>query len=702
MKTHPTAGWNRREFLSTAAMAGCAALSPAAGAEPLPGRPLEPSGNVGTLSTEGGKTPIDGASWYSTDAPGSGFAYRFPAGTLAKGKYLAADPLLDGDTLVTFSLELQEGENGRVFQYVIGGLNQCGFRMRMALDLVDQNRHILSREGALLKPMCQGDRVELDKVDRMVFTLRRKGPQTARWCMTPIYLAPGDVAKMTRPPLPKGFLLDEFGQSALRDWQGKTRGVEELTGRIQGQYRNAAKQEWPAEFSAWGGWKEKKLAEGSGFFRTHRDEKRWWLVDPEGYAFWSAGLDDVRVDCDARYDGLESALKWLPDPSGQFASVYRAGRGGSGVKSINYLAANLVRALGDGWHEKWARIALAEMKRLRFNTVGNWSETEFPSAAKFPYVRPMNFRATRSGTVYRDFPDVFHSGFEQDAAEFALPLKEGSADPALIGYFLMNEPNWGASSEVPAAGMLFNTETCATRAELARVLKTRHADDAALAAAWKRPATFDAVESGKWTGVLPPEAVEDLRQFSVTMVERYFRTISEACRRVDPNHLNLGMRWAGPPPAWAVQGMKFFDVFSLNRYDERLPMAQAEAIHRMVERPVMVGEYHFGALDAGLPASGIGHLKNQEGRAKAYRVYLEDAAANPYCVGAHWFTMYDESALGRSDGENYNIGFFDVCNRAYDALGAAAKASHERMYSVAAGLAGPFYEKLDYLPKLYL
>ncbi|HYW43336.1 MAG TPA: hypothetical protein VE959_10805 [Bryobacteraceae bacterium] len=80
----------------------------------------------------------------------------------------------------------------------------------------------------------------------------------------------------------------------------------------------------------------------------------------------------------------------------------------------------------------------------------------------------------------------------------------------------------------------------------------------------------------------------------------------------------------------------------------------------------------------------------------------EDAAADPHCVGVHWFTLYDESALGRSDGENYNIGFLDVCNRPYDEMGRAAIQSHERTYEVAAGRAKPFAEALEYLPKVYL
>jgi hypothetical protein len=148
--------------------------------------------------------------------------------------------------------------------------------------------------------------------------------------------------------------------------------------------------------------------------------------------------------------------------------------------------------------------------------------------------------------------------------------------------------------------------------------------------------------------------------------------------------------------------MKSFDVFSLNCYQEKLPLSLAEKIHSMVKQPVLVGEWHFGALDAGLPASGIGHTRNQADRGAAYRNYIEDAAADPYCVGVHWFTLYDQSALGRFDGENYNIGFLDICNRPYDELGRAAIASHERMYDVAAGKSQPFHEKIGYLPKLYL
>jgi hypothetical protein len=289
--SHDTLKLARREFLSVAALASCSQLAVGAFAKELPGQRLDAAETIGQIRKADGQAPVEGATWYVVTSEGAGFVYRFAAGALAKAKYLVADMLVDGNTLATFSLTLNEGDKGRVFQYTFGGLNQCSFRIRMALELVNQNRLFVTREGGLLKPMCLGDRVDLDQVDRLVFTLRRKGPDPVRWCMTSFYLAPGEVERIVEPVLPKGALLDEFGQCALREWPGKTRSVEELKVRMQGQYENAAKQTWPEMFSRWGGWKEKKFGEGTGFFRTHYDGRRWWLVDPGGYAFWSAGLE---------------------------------------------------------------------------------------------------------------------------------------------------------------------------------------------------------------------------------------------------------------------------------------------------------------------------------------------------------------------------------------------------------------------------
>jgi hypothetical protein len=696
-------GCSRREFLSFATVSAGAAVFGPAWPDEVRAADLAAPSMLGSISREEGPAPLAGATWYSTEAVGNGFQYRFQPGSLAGAKYLTSDILLDGNSMIMFQLTLQEGEDGRKFRFQFSGLNQCSLRLRMPFSLVDQNRWGIEREGAFLKPRCGGDRIDIAKVDRVLFVVHRKAPGVARWCMTPL-AAVHNIAPLQKPLLTRGPLLDELGQSTLHDWPGKTRSVDEVKRRLQAQLDESSGIRLPPSLSRWGGWKSTKLAEGTGFFRTHNDGRRWWFVDPDGYAFWSAGLDCVRVDTAAAYGGLESALSWLPEGQAEYAEVFGPlrGEGRRNEKSVNYLAANLIRAFGaSGWREKWARVAYAQLKRLRFNTVGNWSEWTFARDAVFPYVRPLDFRGNRVPYIYRDFPDVYHPAFAQDVADYAAQLAETKNDPALIGYFLMNEPEWGFSSEVPAAGMLFNAPVCPARSELAIWLRTKYGTDKKLASAWKMETSLRQVSAGRWSSVLTPEAQADLREFSIRMTDLYFRALSQACRKIDPNHLNLGMRWAGVPPKWAVEGMRSFDVFSINCYQQKVPRSQTEEIHAMLKMPILIGEWHFGALDVGLPSSGIGHLRNQSDRAKAYRNYIEDAAANPACVGAHWFTLYDESALGRFDGENYNIGFLDVCNRPYDELGTAAITSHERLYEVASGTAAAFAEQLEYLPNLY-
>ena len=692
---------NRRTFLKQTLLtgAGIAVLPRAlkAFSEKISGLVLKPT-KISGLTPFNGENYLENASWYSGENVHDGFYFEFPKGSLNDKKYITTDMLADGNTMVKFQLELQEGENGKVFLFRWGVLNQCSLRVRMPLSLVDQNRWGIDREGAFLKPRCAGQRVDLSKVDRMKIYISKKSDQPSKFCITDVIATSDEVPVIEHPVLPKGKLIDDIGQSTIHHWKNKTKGVNELVEHLRVQLKNS-NHKLPEKYSGMGGWKKAKINQGNGFFTTYKDENRWWLVDPEGYLFWSAGIDCVRSTIDANIYLLEDALQFLPQKQGEFEEIYYDR---NGQLHINYLAANFIRVFGKkGWKEKWAAIALDQMKQMRFNTVGNWSEWEFAAKAGVPYVRPKSFRAGRTKNIYRDFPDVYHPYFEKDAADYARDLEETKDDPALIGYFMMNEPQWAFSSELPAVGMLYNTASCSTRIELVKFLRNKYSSDSNLAGSWKQDVNFDRIENGKWKGDFSKEALKDLEAFSGIMVEKYFGVLSESCKRVDPNHLNLGIRYAGVPPKWAVNGMKSFDVFSMNNYREKVPFGETKEIHDLLQMPVMIGEWHFGALDVGLPSSGIGHVHTQKDRGKAYRVYFEDAAANPYCVGVHWFTLYDQSALGRFDGENYNIGFLDICNRQHTPICLAAKKSHERMYEIASGNLKPYDKAPEYLPKLF-
>ena len=44
---------------------------------------------------------------------------------------------------------------------------------------------------------------------------------------------------------------------------------------------------------------------------------------------------------------------------------------------------------------------------------------------------------------------------------------------------------------------------------------------------------------------------------------------------------------------------------------------------------------------------------------------MTSALRNPWIVGAHWFQYGDQATTGRFDGENYQIGFVDICDLPY-------------------------------------
>lgn len=602
------------------------------------------------------------------------------------------------------------GESERRIELLFGILP--GVRLDVSFDLscLDGQHVFLRRHPGLLKAVCFGRRIDPGEIAFATLELDGAGGGHSV-AVGGVVLGDTDrcAVRIAEP------MVDALGQWRQREWPGKTRDEAQLTAELRAAAAEPAAT-WPDGWSACAGSLAHRFP-ATGFFRTHHDGRRWWLVDPDGCGFWSAGLDCVRPEIDSTVvPGTEPLFSWLPDAQGGYADCVRPARGGHGQPGrglmVDFGTANLRRAFGDAWRARWSALTASRLRRWRFTTVANWSDLAVPRAHRIPYVMPMTGFPGTQMSLFRDLPDVFDPTYAESARVWAQQLAAVRDDHLLIGYFLANEPQWGFGSFNLAAEMLEANPGSHTRRELSRWVSQRYSGDTgAWRLAWglegadaagRGPTSFEDLVTGVYRRLdaSSPSAKADLWEFSKLIVRRHAQIPSDAARAVDPNHLNLGLRYAWIASELFYEAGACFDVFSINCYGMLPDAASIAEIRKRCGKPTLIGEFHWGALDRGLPSSGLRAVVDQAERGVAYRRYVEACAANPDCIGCHYFTLDDQSLTGRFDGENYQIGFVDTCHRPYPELVAAATATHERLYGVVDGSLAPFAQDAREVPRV--
>ncbi len=565
----------------------------------------------------------------------------------------------------------------------------------LALSLLDSQRLFPSRTKGVLKLGVFGKPVVRENVKRITLTTTPMDTEQ-KILIRRIYLSDTlpEITFDTKP------LTDELGQWALDGWKGKTHGREECTANLIKMACDAKTARFDApDRDRFGGYTGLKF-DKTGRFYAKKHDGRWWLVTPDGNAFISAGVDCMCPGIDARIDTVRDLVGPLPEGD-EFAETVSRRRG---TENVNFGVANLIHAFGrEKWLEKWIDISRAYLVRHGFNTVGNWSDGRFIKAAKLPYVIPLGGFPWTEKRVFRDFPDVFSPEYEENAKKFASQLASFTEDEYMIGYFLRNEPEWAFVHGISIAEeLLASKEKLVSKDALIAWLKEKYGTPESLSAAWGRDfGSFDELYTPIFrASSISETAKSDLAEFSEKMIYRYVSIPSIECKKVDPGHMNLGMRYAYISDKSLVAGYEHFDVFSINCY-QYSPFRDADSMGRLLDKPIMIGEFHHGALDRGLSATGIRGVKTQEDRGIAYRYYMEDGLRSPYFVGAHYFQFNDQNCLGRFDGENYQIGMVDVCMREYPEIASYAEECHRNMYSVALGEREPFDKKPHIIPAIH-
>ncbi len=499
------------------------------------------------------------------------------------------------------------------------------------------------------------------------------------------FVAEGNLSAMSYEELQEHAFpfVDKYGQYIHKDWKGKTHSDAELKATGKKENENLQMLPSPQDRNKYGGWTKGSKFEATGHFRVEKVDGKWWFIDPEGCMFWSHGITGVaRPAATTQVAGREHYFAELPDehsPLYQFATTQQ-GR----IVSYNYTGANLYRKYGEDWSDIKSNMAHKRLRSWGMNTFGNWSDTETYLQRKTPYTVSVSFPWKRVGDILK-FPNVFDPDYKTNLEKAFESHSMTWDDDYCIGYFVDNELHgWGAIGR----HVLTSPASDNAKVELVKYLRDKYQTIEMLNTAWSSnyqswESLLNAAEKAEGNA-----ASADLLDFEKIMVDLYYKTCRDVIKAKAPDKLYLGsrlhnhyypedlghQRWIVPIAA------KYCDVISFNRYRFR---PNDLILHdNTIDKPIIIGEFHFGALDRGMLHTGLRSVQNQEQRGRAYYEYIRAALENPYLIGAHWFQYGEQAVTGRGDGENYQIGFLDVCDTPYEETINACRHIGYQMYDV--------------------
>jgi hypothetical protein len=482
--------------------------------------------------------------------------------------------------------------------------------------------------------------------------------------------------------------IDELGQFIHKDWPGKTHSVEELAAQSRTEDKDLKAHAKPANWNKYGGWADGPRLKATGFFHVQKHKGKWWLVDPTGRLFWSHGIDCVRSTNATPITDRERYFRNLPGTDSPLAPFYGQGAWAphgyyathSPYRTYDFTRANLLRKYGADFEPALADVTHRRFESWGVNTIANWSDEQIYLLRQTPYTATISFEARKlegSEGYWGKFYDVFDPSFQANLrARLEKERGRTVGDPWCIGYFVHNELAWGDDTSLALATLVSPADQPA-KIVFVDDLKAAYGAIAELNAAWGT--THESWEALLRDQKAPDKekARADLEDFYTKTAETYFSTIRKELKRMAADQLYLGCRFAWVNDRAARAATKFCDAVSYNRYAYSVEdLKQPDGI----DMPALIGEFHFGALDRGMFHTGLRKTESQQDRADKYADYVRGALRNPQIVGTHWFQYIDQPTTGRGDGENYQIGFVDICDKPYPEIVQAARNVGNSMY----------------------
>lgn len=385
----------------------------------------------------------------------------------------------------------------------------------------------------------------------------------------------------------------------------------------------------------------------TGFFRTELINGRWYIIDPEGYAFIHKGVACVS-----------------PGTSD-----------------------NQKKALQDKWgtNDAWATYATSWLKDNNFNGAGAWSDVTRLRKQTEPIVytvivNPMSNYRNYHRSLVGGYTNAGWQGYEYNIIRVFDPKFEEYLDNAcklfalykndkyLLGYFIDNELPWVNDALDRHIKYLAPSDICYITAK--NWLDERKGKNATLS---------DITN-------------EDRNAFWDFYAGKFFKMAKEYITKYDPNHMFLGSRFNQGreelvnPYIFETAG-KYCDIISINHYREWEPIAaRMENWESWAKKPFMITEFYTKGEDSGLlNSTGAGWLvKTQRDRGLFYENFIIKLLRSKGCVGWHWFRYQDndpEDLTTDPSNRDSNKGLIDIYYNPYTDLMDIVNLTNENVYS---------------------
>lgn len=619
----------------------------------------------------------------------------------AKRLYLRYLADMDGAVIVDVDF-YRFGEEKRSMNFFFQCIPTRKIEMDVEFHYLDSHSFFFEPVPGTLKAQCDGMETELCDIEKIVFTMH--SPHCTYFDSMEFFglELTDEKKKLTVEGEP---MVDELGQWIQQEWPNKTHSKEEMISFLKQELEAAENgRGYPEGFSEFGGTLSEKF-DATGYFHTAKRNGRWWLVDPLGCGYFANAICyGTRMGVHGFVDGMKEMFTWLPDENDPefkdawtYASaipeyVKRNGKeAGRTRRMFNFARANMIRAFGaDKWWDSWVKINASRFKSWGYNAVNvgvnNYEDEnvhEYLKEAKIPFVWTLKHFPLTEKRIFRDFPDVFSEEYRERAAAFAKEqLTVFLKNPYMIGYFITNEPEWRFQDVNMAKRVFAAKEPLESKKTLVLWLKNRYVTVTSLNAAWGSDyENFEALcvpEAGLDKRFATAAAQKDFAEMHILLVNQYESVVHEELKKVDPDHLDLGMRYSQAGKS-VMGGCRNHDLFSFNCYFES-PKPSLQGSAKIEDMPMIIGEWQVGCTNNGKLIGGLLFCDSPSERGKAIANYMQDAMTDPNCVGISYFEFNDQPLLGRFDGECMEHGLIDICNRPYEETIARIRETGVHMY----------------------